>query len=115
TEFQQTTASLDQQYKQIVKEAIQLRGERPLQVDEKAARVTQHHERFQKAQLERTEQTRQTESVKIKGLGEANSRRLAEDHNRNMERFEADHREKYQELEAEWKNKMLPLCEQIQT
>src|SRR5262249_44643918 len=42
-DFENTNRALDQEYKRVIKETIDMRGERPLQLDEKAQRVSQHN------------------------------------------------------------------------
>ena len=114
-DFAQTTVNLDQEYKQVIKDAINLRDQRPRQVDEKAGRVAQRNERLHKLQLEQLEQRRIRESASLKELNEENARRFADEHNGRMAKFEADHRSEWQALETEWKGAMLPLCAEIET
>ena len=80
TEFEETNRRLDQDWKQGVKEAIDLRDLRPRQIDEKARRVAGKNEQLCHARLERMERAgfvsrqkhekdRRARRVRLKALG----------------------------------------------
>src|SRR6185369_8390497 len=115
TEYEQTTLKLDQDYKQVIKDAIQLRDQRPRQVDEKAGRVAQRNERLHKLQLERLQNSRVNETAAMSQRNETETRQFNGEHKERMTKFEADYRMDWETLETEWKTAMLPLCERIET
>src|SRR5712675_2067163 len=78
TEFQNRTKAIDQEYKDVIKEAIGLRDLRPRQIDEKAGRINQKAEKVRIAHTERLELHR-TEALPNLKLGlEGQTKQLSE-------------------------------------
>jgi len=113
-EFAESNRSLDQDYKRVVKEAIDLRDQRPRQVDEKAHRANQHHERFQKAKLEALEKENAKKIMNAQREGQKASAQLSETHGNKIKFIQANRDSQWQALATEWKNFITPISEQVQ-
>src|ERR1051326_8957895 len=113
-EFQNRTKSLDQEFKEVIKEAIGLRDIRPRQTDEKAARVTQKAEKVRVAHMERLERHRAEGLPRLKQDVEAETRRLSETQVANIAKIESEQETRWSALEAEWKQAVQPLCETLE-
>ena len=115
SDFQNRTKSLDQEYKDLIKEAIGLRDVRPRQIDEKAARVNQKAEKVRVAHMERLERERTEALPRLEEQLEAQSKRLSETQGANIAKIESEQQGLWDALEAEWKKAVQPLCESLQT
>jgi hypothetical protein len=113
-EFQNRTKALDQEYKEVIKEAIGLRDLRPRQIDEKAARVNQKAEKVRVAHMERLERHRGEGLPRLKQEVEAETRRLSQTQAANIAKIEGEQEALWSALEAEWKQAVQPLCETLQ-
>ncbi len=113
-EFQNRNKAIDQEYKDVIKEAIGLRDLRPRQIDEKAARVTQKAEKVRVAHMERLERIRTEGLPRLKQEVEAETRRLSETQGANIAKIEAEQQARLSALEAEWKQAVQPLCETLE-
>src|SRR5205823_4564302 len=112
-EFDNTTRSLDQQFKQTLKEAMDLRGSRPQQTDAKASRIARKNEQLYRAELERIERARAEAVPLLQQQAEAQLRRLADLHKQKMASLDAEEQARWQALEAEWKACIEPIYEAI--
>jgi DNA segregation ATPase FtsK/SpoIIIE, S-DNA-T family len=114
TEFQNRTAALDHDYKNVIKEAIGLRDLRPRQIDEKAARVHQKAEKVRVAHMKRLESQCAEGSPDLKGELEAQTRQLSETQAANITKIESEQQALWNALEREWKQAVQPLCEKLE-
>jgi S-DNA-T family DNA segregation ATPase FtsK/SpoIIIE len=114
TEFQDRTKAIDQEYKNLIKEAIGLRDLRPREIDEKAGRVNQKAEKVRIAHMERLERQCAQGLPHLKGELEAQTKRLSETQAANIAKIESEQQGLWNALEAEWKGAIEPLCESLQ-
>jgi S-DNA-T family DNA segregation ATPase FtsK/SpoIIIE len=114
SDFQNRTKALDQEYKDVIKEAIGLRDLRPRQIDEKAARVNQKAEKVRVAHMERL-QSRCAEALPhLKQELEGQTSRLSETQAANVAKIESEQTALWNALEAEWKRAVQPLRETLE-
>ena len=114
TEFQNRTKAIDQEYKDVIKEAIGLRDLRPRQIDEKAGRINQKAEKVRIAHTERLELHRTEALPHLKQELEAQTSRLSETQAANIAKIESEQEKLWNALESEWKKAVQPLCETLE-
>jgi hypothetical protein len=114
SEFQNRTKALDQEFKEVIKEAIGLRDVRPRQIDEKAGRLNQKAEKVRIAHTERLERNRAEALPGLKEKLEAQTKQLSETQAANIAKIESQQQELWNPLEAEWKKAVQPLCEALE-
>ena len=113
-EFQNRTKAIDQEYKNLIKEAIGLRDLRPREIDEKAGRLNQKAEKVRVAHMERLERNR-TEALPNLKLGlEGQTKQLSESQAANIAKIESEQGALWNALETEWKRAVQPLCESLE-
>ncbi len=103
-EFDHTTQSLDVQWKQTLKEAMDQRGLRPQQIDEKASRAARNNELLHRSELERIERVHMETVEQLERQNETNTRRLTDAHKEQMARLAAEQQTRWHTLATEWKN-----------
>jgi hypothetical protein len=113
-DFQNTSRAIDQEYKQVVKDAIGMRDQRPRQLDEKAARVTRRNEAFHTAKMADIERLRSDTNAMIVREAEARRKELAKGWDAKQAKLKAEQDAAWHTLEAEWKTAVLPLCDTLQ-
>src|SRR5262249_33617064 len=113
-EFQNRTKAIDQEYKNLIKEAIGLRDLRPREIDEKAGRVNQKAEKVRVAHMERLERNRTEALPNLKQQLESQSGRLSEAQTANIAKIESEQGALWNALESEWKKAVQPLCESLE-
>lgn len=113
-EFEEANRSVDRDYKRVVKEAIDMRDQRPREIDEKAYRVTQRHEQFQTAKLDDVAQRDVLAMRRLNEEAKKASAQLAETHRDKVKLIETGCNSQWQAMEAEWKSLVTPICERIQ-
>jgi S-DNA-T family DNA segregation ATPase FtsK/SpoIIIE len=114
SDFQNRTVAVDQEYKNVIKEAIGLRDLRPRQIDEKAARVHQKAEKVRVTHMERLERQCAQGLPHLKGELEAQTKRFSETQAANIAKIESEQQVLWNALEAEWKQAVQPLCETLE-
>jgi DNA segregation ATPase FtsK/SpoIIIE, S-DNA-T family len=112
-EFENTNRVLNQRWKQTVKGALDLRGVRPMEVDERAKRLYGINEKLQRAQLERIERDHAVTTSRLRGEAAAQARQLAEPHAAQQAKLESDYQAGWKSLEAEWKKCVEPIFHTI--
>jgi DNA segregation ATPase FtsK/SpoIIIE, S-DNA-T family len=113
-EFQNRTKALDQEFKGIIKEAINMRDLRPREIDEKAARVHQKAEKVRAAHMERLERNRTENLPRLKEQLDAETKGLSETQAANIAKIESQQDALWAALESEWKQAVQPLCETLE-
>ncbi len=113
-DFENTSRALDQEYKRIVKESIDLRGQRPQQLAEKAQRAVEHNERFQEAKLIELDRVHAEKIAAVQGEIEQETKRFAAARNETVAKINAEEKARWNELEVEWKKTIQPICEELQ-
>jgi hypothetical protein len=112
-EFEETKRNFNQEWRQASKRISAQRGEQPLVVADKAARLMQTNERQYQVRLERIQQLHHGTLATLKTADKLGFEQLAEAHKSRMMQLESNHQRQWQELEAGWKNTLQPLCEQL--
>jgi hypothetical protein len=113
SEFDSTVRDLNQEWRQAVRGAMELRGARPVSSDEQAQRAYQKCERLHRARLARIEENHAATIARLHEESEADAKRISEMFAAKMARREADFQAQWLALENEWKKSVQPLCDQI--
>jgi S-DNA-T family DNA segregation ATPase FtsK/SpoIIIE len=113
-EFDDTNRELSQEWRRTVKGALDLRGVRPMQVDEKALRVSQRNDQAHRVRRERLERDHANAVTRLREESAARARQLAESHAARRARLEEDHQAAWKALEAEWKQRVEPIYRTIE-
>ena len=112
-EFETASRNLNQEWREAVKGAINLRGARPVSIDEQASRVFQTHERQHRAAVARLEPEHGEILARLQADSGAEANKFADQLAAKMAEFEADYQSRWQALEAGWKNTLQPIYEKI--
>jgi hypothetical protein len=113
-EYVETIQRLDQEWKQAVKEALDLFDVRPRQIDEQAARVARKNEELHAANVGRIEGKHAEAGARLQQEGEARARQLTDAHAAKLIRLDTDYQTGWQQLEAEWGQRVRPIYATIQ-
>ncbi len=113
TEFENTSRTLNQQWKQTVKEAVGTRGSRAQAVDEKASRALRKNEQLSRAKSSRLERAHADHVARLQQEAEAQAGQLAGVHEAKVAKLNADIQGRWQALAGEWKNCIQPIHETI--
>ncbi len=112
-EFEVARRTINQQWRQAVKGISSRRGEQPVVIADKAARVAQKNEQWRQAKLEQIQQLHAGAMARLTAADREQIRQIAEAHKTRMTRIEGEHQRRWQELATEWKSCLQPLCEQL--
>ena len=111
-EFETAKHTFHQEWREAVRDISQSRSSNATVINEKAARLVQKNQQWQRAELAKIQQ-RQTEVlVRLKAEDVAQVRKISEAHQTKMAQVEAVHQQRWSELEADWKKQITPQCEQ---
>jgi DNA segregation ATPase FtsK/SpoIIIE, S-DNA-T family len=113
TEFENTSRRLNQQWKQIVREAVDTRGSRAQTADEKAARALRKNEQLGRAKLSLLERDHAGNVARLQQESEAQTGQLTAVHNAKMAKLNGEEQTRWQALAGEWKNCIQPIHETI--
>ncbi len=113
TEFENTTRRLNQQWKKIVREAVDTRGSRAQTADEKAARALQKNEQVGHAKLSQLERDRASHLARLKQETEAETGELTRVHEEKVAKLNDEQDTRWQALAGEWKNCIQPIHDAI--
>jgi len=113
-DYQNSSNAIDQEYKQVVKDALGMRDQRPRQLDEKAQRVAQRHEAFHAAKMPAIERLRSEANARLAREGEARRKEITDTWEAKQAKLKAEQDAAWHALETEWKTAVLPLCESLQ-
>jgi hypothetical protein len=112
-EFEKTVRDLNQEWRHAVRGAMELRGAKPMGLDEQAQRAYQKNEQLHQARLEQLEKEHDANLARLHEESEAAARKFSETLAAKMAKFEADLKTQWQALESEWKNSIQPLYDRI--
>jgi S-DNA-T family DNA segregation ATPase FtsK/SpoIIIE len=112
-EYEATINSLNQEWRAAEKGVINLRGARPVSIDEQAARIHRKHEQQHRAALERLDKEHPEILERLHQETEAEAKKFSEQHAAKMAKLEADFQSNWRTLETEWKNTIEPLYKKI--
>jgi len=112
-EFENTSRSLNQQWKQTLKQGYDTRGIRARQVDEKGIRALQTNEQLHSAKLKQIERDYTDNVARLRQEADAQAGQLADARAAKVAKLNADNRVRWQALETEWKDCLQPIYESI--
>ena len=113
TEFENTSRRLNQQWKQIVREAVDTRGSRAQTADEKASRALQKNEQLGIAKLSQLERAHDGNVARLQQEAVAQTGQLAAIHEAKVAKLNADIQGRWQALATEWKDCIQPIHETL--
>ncbi len=114
TGYATTVQNLNQEWRAATKGVIELRGSRPVSIDEQAMRVFKTHDRQHHAANERLAKEYAEIHARLRRDFEADKERFLGAHAAKMEKLKTGFQSSWQALEAEWKNSIQPLHDKIQ-
>jgi len=112
-EFENTNRTLNQQWKQTVKEGLDTRGVRAEKVDAKGFRALQTNKQIHAARLKQLEGDHADNTARLQQEAEAQAAQRNETHTAKMVKLNADIETRWQALEQEWKGSLSPIYESI--
>ncbi|HVV01258.1 MAG TPA: hypothetical protein VHH88_07830, partial [Verrucomicrobiae bacterium] len=113
-EFRDTSAGIDQQYRDVIKEAMHLRDLRPRQLDEKAKRAFQRHEVLARIHAERQAAESASNLERVRAEAEAAHRALEAEHAERMKKFAEDRDARGAALERVWNQNAAPVLKELE-
>ena len=99
-EFDTTTRNLNQEWKRTVKQIVNVRGVRPMEVDQKALRAGQKNEQYLRAGIERMERRHKEEVAGLQAEAGEQANRLADAHARKVADLQSQYQARWQALES---------------
>ena len=105
--------AMNQRWKQSVKDAIELRGSRPVKIDEKAQRAFQKNEVRRDAKLRQLERDSSQTMARLRAAADAEAKELADTHRAKLARLDTEFQAIWAGLEAEWKTIVGPIYKSI--
>lgn len=106
-------AAMNQKWKQSVKDAIEMRGVRPIKVGEKAQRAFQKNEQMNEVRVRKLNSEFNTTSTRLRMEADTATKTLTETHQSKMERLHAEFDLQWSALQAEWKQIVEPIYASI--
>ena len=103
-EFEHTSRTLNQQWKQTLKEGYDTRGIRGQQVDEKGSRALQTNERLHLAKLKQIERHYEDTVTRLRQEADTQAGQLADARAAKLAKLNADNEVRWRTLETEWKD-----------
>ena len=113
-EFEICKQTLHQEWRQAVKDISLSRSHNATIIDEKAALVLRRNEAWFEHQLARLERHHAESMANLEAADHAELQEIAGTHHARVAQIEAQYQGRWQELESEWKQRVTPLCEQLQ-
>ena len=113
TKFENTTRSINQQWKQTTKRALDMRGLRAQAVDEKTFRVLQKNEQLHRAKLNQLERDHRNSLKRLRQEAAVRMGQLANTHEAKTSKLNAEQRARWQALQADWENCIRPIHETL--
>jgi DNA segregation ATPase FtsK/SpoIIIE, S-DNA-T family len=105
--------AMNQRWKHSVKEAIELRGTRPVKIDDKARRAFQKNEEQQQAKLRRLDENHAQTLTRLRAEAEAEAKELFDTHQSKIARLETEFQALWSAQQAEWKAIVEPIYQSI--
>ena len=112
-QFEDTNRTLNQQWKQTLKEGYDTRGIRGKIVDEKGAHALLANELTFRAKLKQAESNHADNVKRLRQEADAQAGQLADAHAAKMAKLNADSQVRWQALETEWNDCLQPIYESI--
>lgn len=114
TEFEETKARINQDWKIATKELARLRSSSPLDSDVRQARLHQKNEQCLQGGVERLEQKHAKVMAHLRQEADARRRELADSRKTRIAKLEAGFADGWTQLSAEWQAITKPLFETLQ-
>ncbi len=114
-QFDETVQTLNEKWQSVVEEAAALRARRPLEMDEKAARISRKNDQWRAAKLEQLGRDLPQTLLRLQEEGEILLGQIVARHTRLREAREAGAKAAWTALESEWNQRARPAYEAIQT
>ena len=112
-EFEEANRSLNQEWKQSVRAAMDTRGARAQKVDEKGFRVLKTNERIYHAKLGKAQSEHTSSVTQLREAADAQARQFADTHAEKMARLTTEHETRWQTLQTDWEYTIRPIHETI--
>lgn len=112
-EFRGTTQRVDQELKQALSGATDLRARSRTETDEKSFRVTARHEQLYRQRLERLQQQHALTLERLNAEAQAARQALTESAETNEKKIETEYQVQRQLLETEWNSRAQPLLHSL--
>jgi DNA segregation ATPase FtsK/SpoIIIE, S-DNA-T family len=113
TQFENTTRSLNQQWKQTNKRALDTRGLRAQAVDEKTFRLLRKNEQLYHGKLDQLERDHKNDVGRRQQEVNARTGQLTEAHEAKMSKLNSEQQSRWQTVQADWENSIRPIHEKI--
>ena len=110
-EFENTSRTLNQQWKQTLKEGYDTRGIRGQQVDEEGSRALQTNERLHLARLKQIERDYEDTVAHLRREADTQAAQLADARAEKLVKLNADNQTRWLALETVWKDCLQPIYE----
>ena len=114
-EFRNTTIKADQDLKQALSDATELRSRSRTQTDEKTFRITDKHEKLHRLRLQRREREHAETLERLNSENQAAQQALLDSTASSDKKFKEEFQTQSQALETEWKGRTQPLFERLQS
>ncbi len=112
-DFDNTVRELNQEWRQAVRGAMELRGARPVSLDEQAGRADRKCEQLHRARLEQIEKDHAANLARLREESETDARKFSEMLAAKSAKFQADFQAQWQTLENDWNNTIQSLYGRI--
>jgi hypothetical protein len=112
-EFEEANRSLNQEWKQTVRAAMDTRGVRAQKVDEKGFRALKTNERLHHAKLGKVQSEHIGSVTHLREEADAQAGQSAGTHAEKMARLNTEHETRWQALQTEWETTIRPIHETI--
>jgi DNA segregation ATPase FtsK/SpoIIIE, S-DNA-T family len=106
-------AAMNAKWKQSVKDAIELRGTRPIKIDEKARRAFAKNESTHEQRLREVERDRAQTLARLRSGSDAEAKEMFDTHHAKIGRLEAEFKGLWDTMIAEWKGIVEPIYASI--
>jgi DNA segregation ATPase FtsK/SpoIIIE-like protein len=112
-EFEEANQSLNQEWKQTVRAALDTHGVRAQKVDEKGFRALQTNERIHRAKLGQVQSEHTASVTHLREEADTQAGQATDVHTEKMARLTREHETRWQTLQAEWESTIHPIHETI--
>jgi S-DNA-T family DNA segregation ATPase FtsK/SpoIIIE len=112
-EFDKTVRELNQEWRSAVKQAMDKRGSRPMEIDQKALRISAKNDQRDHARAQQLERDKKETLARLQQESETAAQQLAGTHAERVARLNADIESRWNVLSQEWKNAVRPIYDAI--
>jgi S-DNA-T family DNA segregation ATPase FtsK/SpoIIIE len=105
--------AMNSKWKQSVKDAIEMRGSRPIKIDQKAHRAFERNQKLYEKQVRQMDMDQSLAMTRLRTQTEAEASALTEEHRAKIARLEAEFKTVWTALEQEWKKIVVPIYDSL--